>query len=68
MNFDGLDVTTGCEACKPCMRRNKCKDDCGEIAEDGCYCRTVCGECAASMAKVVDSVKLLRAEQMELVD
>jgi hypothetical protein len=52
------------EACKPCMRRNGC----GKVAcdEEDCICRRLCEDCATSIAKVVASVELLRAEQEEL--
>ena len=67
MNFDGLDVTTGCMPCKTCQRRNGCKEDCGATLEDECPCRTVCVECSAWIERVVRSVRLLRAEQQELL-
>jgi len=51
------------EACKPCMRREGCKTDCGV---SDCACRQLCATCARRIARVVESVRLLRAAQIPL--
>ena len=50
-------------ACKDCMKREHCTQDCGQV---GCTCRTLCDSCRARILRVVDSVKLLRAEQIDI--